>query len=50
MQHPQGLQTQLEGAEEAEVPLHLQGVPGHLPLDQERVRNGLQIEFFFQFM
>lgn len=26
------------------VPVHVQGVPGHLPLDQERVRHGLQEE------
>jgi hypothetical protein len=43
MQHSQGLQVELARVEEAEVPVHLQGVSGHLPLDQERVRDGLQI-------
>ena len=26
-----------------QVPVHLQGVPGHVPLDQERVRHRLQV-------
>ena len=26
-----------------QVPLHMQGVPRHLPLDQERVRHRLQV-------
>ena len=42
------MQAQLEGVEEAEIPLHLQGVPRHLPLDQERVWNGFQIEKIIQ--
>ena len=37
VQHPEGVQALLTGAEEREVPVHVQGVPPDLPLDQERV-------------
>ena len=36
----QGVQTVQPRAEEGEVHVHMQGVPGCLPLDQERVRDG----------
>ena len=38
VQHPEGVQTLLPGAEERTLPVHVQGVPTDLPLDQERVR------------
>ena len=44
MQPAPCVQALLQGAEETEVPHHMQRVPGHLPLDQERVWARLQEE------
>ena len=40
------MQVELQRVEETKVSVHLQGVSRHLPLDQERIRHGLQVEQF----
>ena len=44
VQPAQGVQTLLARAQETALSLHLQRVPRHIPLHQERVRHGLQEE------
>ena len=40
----QGVQVIFPGSEERKVPVHLQGVPTDLSMDQKRVRHGLQVD------